>query len=103
MAAARGVFLHLSYFSYASAAEIAVQAVYQGVLMRGVAIFTFNCAVALLGSSAATAIIALHPAVGSLIAIPVLGERPAPIEAVAIPILIAACLPPARPHPKSGG
>src|SRR3546814_15244304 len=52
--------------------------------MLGVAIFTFNCAVALLGPSAATDIIALHPAVGSLIAIPVRGERPAPIECVAL-------------------
>jgi drug/metabolite transporter (DMT)-like permease len=69
-----------------------VQAVYQGVLMSGVAIFTFNRTVALLGSSAATAIIALLPAVASLIAIPVLGERPAPIERVAIAIIIGGVL-----------
>ncbi len=90
------VFLGLSRFSHASAAEITEQAVYQGVLMSGVAIFTFNRAVALLGSSAATAIIALLPAVASLIAIPVLGERPAPIECVAIAIIIGGVLLAAR-------
>lgn len=43
--------------SQASTAEIALQAFYQGVLMSGVAIFTFNRAVSLLGSAAATALI----------------------------------------------
>jgi drug/metabolite transporter (DMT)-like permease len=50
------------------------------------------------GLSTATAIIALLPAVASLIAIPVRGERPAPIACVAIAIIIggvllAACRP----------
>ena len=55
-------------------------------------IFTFNRAVALLGSSAATAIIALLSAVASLIVIPVPGERPATIECAAIAIIIGGFL-----------
>ncbi|AMJ59630.1 DMT family transporter [Bosea sp. PAMC 26642] len=82
----------LSRFSQAPAAEIALQAVYQGVLMSGVAIFTFNRAVSLLGSAAATAIIALIPAVASLLAIPVLGEVPSGVEGVAITIIVAGVL-----------
>jgi drug/metabolite transporter (DMT)-like permease len=84
--------LGLSRLSHAPAAEIALQAVYQGVLMSGVAIFTFNRAVSLLGSAAATAIIALVPAVASLLAIPVLGETPSGVECFAIAIIVAGVL-----------
>lgn len=82
----------LSRFSQAPAAEIALQAVYQGVLMSGVAIFTFNRAVSLLGSAAATAIIALIPAVASSLAIPILGEVPSGVEGIAIAIIVAGVL-----------
>lgn len=84
--------LGLSRLSHASAAEIALQSIYQGVLMSGVAIFTFNRAVSLLGSAAATAIIALVPAVASLLAIPVLGEMPSGAECVAIAIIVSGVL-----------
>jgi drug/metabolite transporter (DMT)-like permease len=92
----------LGRFSHASAGEVALQAVYQGVLMSGVAIFTFNRAVSLLGSTAATAIIALLPAVASILAIPVLGETPslpewAAIAAIVIGVLLAS----GRPTPQS--
>lgn len=86
------VLLGLSRFSHASTAEIALQAFYQGVLMSGVAIFTFNRAVSLLGSAAATAIIALLPAVASLLAIPVLGETPSGVEWAAIATIVAGVL-----------
>lgn len=82
----------LSRFSQAPAAEIALQALYQGVLMSGVAIFTFNRAVSRLGSAAATAIIALIPAVPSSLAIPILGEVPSGVEGVAIAIIVAGVL-----------
>lgn len=82
----------LSRLGHAGAAEIALQVVYQGMLMSGVAIFTFNRAVFLLGSSAATAIIALIPAIASLLAIPVLGEIPSPAEGAAIVVIIAGVL-----------
>ncbi|MCS0504255.1 DMT family transporter [Ancylobacter mangrovi] len=91
--------LGLSRFSDASAGEIALQVVYQGVLMSGVAIITFNRSVALLGSSAATAIIALLPAVASLLAVPILGEVPSLPEAAAIAVIVAGVLLAARPTP----
>jgi len=86
----------LSRLDHAGAGEIALQAVYQGVLMSGVAIFTFNRAVSLLGSSAATAIIALIPAIASLLAIPILGEHPTPTEGAAIAVIVAGVLLAAR-------
>ena len=94
--------LGLSRFDQAPASEIALQIVYQGVLMSGVAIFTFNRAVSLLGSAAATAIVALIPAVASLLAIPVLGEIPTALEWAAIAIIVAGVLLASRrPGPPS--
>lgn len=92
--------LGLSRLALASPAELAVQGLYQGVLMSGVAIVAFNRAVALLGPSAASAIIAFVPVAATLLAIPVLGELPAPAEAIAIACIAAGVLLAARP-PKS--
>jgi drug/metabolite transporter (DMT)-like permease len=77
----------LSRLALASPSELALQAVYQGVLMSCLAVMAFNRAVVLLGPSAATAIIALLPAVASLLAIPVLGEIPLPVQWAAIVII----------------
>lgn len=93
------VLLGLSRFHLASAGEIAVQALYQGVLMSGVALVTFNRAVSLLGSVAATAMIALLPAVATLLAIPVLGEVPMPGQTLAIAVIVVGVLLAARPTP----
>ncbi len=87
----------LSRLDLASTSEIGLQAVYQGVLMSGVAIVSFNRSVALLGPSAATAIIALIPAVASLAAIPILGELPSQAECVAMAAVISGVLLAARP------
>lgn len=86
----------LSRLALASPGEIALQAVYQGVLMSGVAIVSFNRSVALLGPAAATAITALIPAVATLAAIPVLGEWPAPAEAAALAVVVGGVLLAAR-------
>jgi drug/metabolite transporter (DMT)-like permease len=93
------LFLGLSRFSLASPGEIAVQALYQGVLMSGVALITYNRAVSLLGSSAATAVIALLPAVASVLAIPVLGETPSLAEGVSIVVIVFGVLLASRPAP----
>lgn len=74
----------VSRLPLASPSELVVQILYQGVAMSCLAVISFNRAVALLGPTAATAIIALLPAVASLIAIPVLGEVPAPMQWIAI-------------------
>jgi drug/metabolite transporter (DMT)-like permease len=92
--------LGLGRFGLASTGEILLQAVYQGLLMSGVAIVTFNRSVALLGPVAATAMIALLPCVASLLAIPVLGEVPGLAEAAAIAVIVAGVLLAARPAPR---
>ncbi len=93
----------LSRFGAASANEILLQVIYQGVLMSGVAIVTFNRAVSVLGPAAATAIIALLPVVASMLAIPVLGETPSAGEWAAIVVIITgvvlAALPARSPNP----
>jgi drug/metabolite transporter (DMT)-like permease len=94
--------LGLSRLPLASSSELAFEAVYQGVFMSRVAVVAFNRAVALLGPSAATAIIALLPAVASILAIPVLGEMPLPIQWVAILMIgIGVCLAAKRPPVRS--
>jgi drug/metabolite transporter (DMT)-like permease len=92
--------LGLSHFGLASTREIALQAVYQGLLMSGVAIVAYNRSVALLGAGAATAIIALLPAVASVLAIPVLGEVPTPAECAAIVAIAVGVLFAAKPVPS---
>ncbi|BBK43411.1 membrane protein [Allostella vacuolata] len=93
--------LGLSRFAHAAAGEIALQAAYQGLLMSGVAIITFNRAVSLLGAGAATATIALLPAVAALLAVPVLGETPSPAECGAIALIVLGVLLASRPSQRS--
>jgi drug/metabolite transporter (DMT)-like permease len=95
------IFGGLSRLALASVSEIGLQAVYQGALMSGVAIVSFNRSVALLGPSAATAIIALIPAVAALVAIPVLGELPSTGECLALAAVIGGVLLAARPARKN--
>jgi drug/metabolite transporter (DMT)-like permease len=91
----------LSRLALASYGEIGLQAFYQGVLMSGVALVAFNRSVALLGPSAATAIIALLPAVASLLAIPVLGELPSPGGWAALGAVVLGVVLAARPARKA--
>ncbi|WP_237182830.1 DMT family transporter [Roseomonas marmotae] len=93
--------LGLGRLAQAPPAEIAIQAVYQGALMSGVALIAFNRSVSLLGPGAATAMIALVPAAASLLAIPALGEWPSPTEALAIGGIVLGLLLAARPAPSS--
>jgi drug/metabolite transporter (DMT)-like permease len=58
------------------AAEIAIQALTQGVLSGIVATILFAIAILRLGSSHATALAALLPVLAAILAIPVLGEIP---------------------------
>jgi drug/metabolite transporter (DMT)-like permease len=91
--------LHLSRFDQASPAEIVLQAGYQGVLTSGVAIATHNRAVSLLGSAAATAIIALVPAAASIHAVPVLGETPSVTGGIALAIIVLGVVLASKPVP----
>lgn len=79
------------------AAELALQTLYQAVLMSAVAIVTFNRAVTTLGAGAATAIIALIPVSASLLAIPFLGEAPGLVDGAAIAVIALGVVLAARP------
>jgi len=87
----------LSRLALASWPEIALQAFYQGILMSGVALVSFNRSVALLGPSAATALIALIPVSALLLGIPVLGELPSIAECIAMAAVVAGVFLAARP------
>jgi len=89
----------LSHLDRAALGEVLFQAGYQGVLMSVVALFSFNHAVTLLGPVAATAMIALVPVAASLLAIPVLGETPAPLGWLAIAVVVAGVVLAARNRP----
>jgi len=84
--------LGISNLGQAPTAEIAVQGFYQGVLMSSVALISFNRGVALLGSSAAAAMIALVPVAASLLAIAFLGERPGVAEGLSTAFIVGGVL-----------
>jgi drug/metabolite transporter (DMT)-like permease len=79
--------LSLSTLTHASESELLFQSIYQGIMMSVVALFAFNRAVVLLGPRAAAVIIALVPVTATLLAIPVLGERPSWSSAAAICVI----------------
>jgi drug/metabolite transporter (DMT)-like permease len=73
-----------SHLAEVSAGELALQVVYQGILVSSVAIITFNRAVSQLGAPVSSAMMALVPVAATLLAIVFLGEVPSGPEAVAI-------------------
>ncbi len=90
----------LSRLDRASTGELALQVFYQGIVMSGVAIVSFNRAVALLGPSAASAIIALIPVTAALFAVPALREWPSTAECVALACVVGGVFLAARPAPR---
>jgi drug/metabolite transporter (DMT)-like permease len=87
----------LSRLGEASFHELLLQAGYQGIAMSVVATFAFNRAVSLLGSGAATVVIALVPVAATILAIPVLGEWPSPLTSGAVVAIAAGVAWAARP------
>ncbi|MCF4125678.1 DMT family transporter [Methylobacterium sp. SyP6R] len=73
----------LSHLLEAPPAEVAIQAVYQGVLVSVVALIAFNRSLALIGRRT-PAFTALVPVIATLLAIPVLGEVPDALHVGAI-------------------
>ncbi|MGH6915412.1 MAG: EamA family transporter, partial [Geminicoccales bacterium] len=57
-------------------ADIAIQSLFQGVLVTIVSLILYGRAIAILGASGAAAFGALVPALSALFAIPLLGEWP---------------------------
>jgi drug/metabolite transporter (DMT)-like permease len=94
------LFLGLGRFEAASGSEIALQAVYQGALMSGFAILTYNRVVFLLGPGAATAIIALLPVVPSVLEIPILGETQSTAECASIAVIVLGVMLALKPVPQ---
>jgi drug/metabolite transporter (DMT)-like permease len=68
----------------APVADIAVQALYQGLLATVVSLTLFGRAVAILGASSGAAFGALVPAMAALLAIPLLGELPSSTDWIGI-------------------
>lgn len=67
--------------------DIAIQAIFQGVLVTIVGVVLYGRAVAILGASSGAAFGALVPAVSALFAIPLLGEWPNKTEWFAIVLI----------------
>ena len=72
--------------------EVALQALYQGVLVSGVAVIAYNRAIALIGPGAAASVVSLVPVMTTLLAIPVLGEWPTPLTTAAVAAIVAGVL-----------
>ena len=71
----------------APVADVALQAVVQGILTAIVALLLYGRMVAILGATAGAAFVALTPAATALLAIPVLGERPSVTDWLAISLI----------------
>src|SRR5262249_12907849 len=67
--------------------DILLQAIVQGVLTAILSLLLYGRAVSILGASSGAAFAALCPAMTALIAIPVLGEWPAPPDWIAIIVI----------------
>jgi drug/metabolite transporter (DMT)-like permease len=70
-------------------AELAIQVIFQGVLVTIVSLLLYGRAVAILGASGGAAFGALVPALSALIAIPLLGEWPGAAEWLGIVVISA--------------
>jgi drug/metabolite transporter (DMT)-like permease len=68
-------------------ADIALQAVVQGLLTAIVALLLYGRMVGLLGATRGAAFVALTPAMTALLAIPILGEWPAAVDWMAIALI----------------
>jgi drug/metabolite transporter (DMT)-like permease len=74
-------------FAQASASELVLQTVYQGVLIGGVSFIALNRAIAGLGCIQAGAFLSAVPVLSAIIAIPVLGEQPSLVDCAALVLI----------------
>jgi drug/metabolite transporter (DMT)-like permease len=68
-------------------AELAVHAIFQGVLVTIVNVWLYGRAVGILGAARGAAFLALVPALSALIAIPLLGEWPSSVDWLGIALV----------------
>lgn len=71
-------------FGHVAGRELLWQALWQGVLIGCVSLVALNHAIQRLGAERSAAMVALVPVVSAILAIVFLGERPSPVEIVAI-------------------
>jgi drug/metabolite transporter (DMT)-like permease len=76
----------------ASLSEIAIQAVFQGVVTSIMAIFLFSTAITYLGAARAVVFLALMPVFTLVSAIPILGELPTDLETLALATIVIGTL-----------
>jgi drug/metabolite transporter (DMT)-like permease len=74
-------------FAQASVAELALQTVYQGVLIGCVSFIALNRAIAGLGCMRTGAFLSAVPVLSAIIAIPVLGEYPSLVDCAALVLI----------------
>jgi drug/metabolite transporter (DMT)-like permease len=72
--------------------EIAIQAVFQGVLSAIVALLAYTRAVAILGAARGAVFAALVPAFALLLAIPLLAEKPTPLQLTGVAFVTVGML-----------
>jgi drug/metabolite transporter (DMT)-like permease len=72
--------------------EVAIQAVFQGVLSAVVALLLYTSAVKMLGAARGAVFAALVPSFSLLIAIPLLHERPTELQVLGVLLVTAGML-----------
>jgi drug/metabolite transporter (DMT)-like permease len=84
--------------------DVALQALVQGLLTAVISLLLYGRAVSILGASSGAAFAALCPAMTALLAIPILGEWPAPMDWIAITLISAGVyVVSGGPLPGNGG
>lgn len=78
--------------THAPASELAMQAVFQGIVTSIIAIFLFSSAIVYLGAARAVVFLALMPVFTLVSAIPILGEWPTSLEALALATIVIGTL-----------
>lgn len=81
----------LSNLDIAPRADIAFQAVFQGIVSGLISVFAFSHGLRLMGAQAA-ALSALTPGVAALLAIPVLGQVPSAVDVFALVLVVTGLI-----------
>jgi drug/metabolite transporter (DMT)-like permease len=80
---------HAGHLTQTPLGEIALQAIFQGIMVTIVALLFYGRAIASLGASGGAAFLALVPALSALLAIPLLDEWPSPTDWLGIGLISA--------------
>jgi drug/metabolite transporter (DMT)-like permease len=81
--------IHGLHFARVPVAEMAVQAIFQGIAVTIISLVLYGRAVLILGASGGSALGALVPALSAMLAIPLLGEWPTTSDWIGIALISA--------------